>query len=130
MLQVALADPKRTSGFLPLAEDAVRRDPGSPVVLCLAATAALLEEHPERALVFLKRYSKRYVPTGSHHLLHALALAQQNKFTAAQALLERHGPTSAPEALRAFRAGGREANGCSAGCAASWREAGRPPESA
>ena len=59
MLLDAFADPKRTCGFLPLAEDAVRADPGSPVILCLAATAALLDEHPERALVFLKRYSKR-----------------------------------------------------------------------
>ena len=105
MLLDAFADPKRTCGFLPLAEDAVRADPGSPVILCLAATAALLDEHPERALVFLKRYSKRYVPTGTHHLLHALALAQQNKFGAAHALLRRHGLTSAPEALRAFPGG-------------------------
>ena len=105
MLLDAFADPKRTCGFLPLAEDAVRADPGSPVILCLAATAALLDEHPERALVFLKRYSKRYVPTGTHHLLHALALAQQNKFGAAHALLRRHGLTSAPEALRVFPGG-------------------------
>ena len=46
----------------------------------MAATAALFDGRPERALVFLKRLSKRYVPTNTDHLLHALALAQQNKF--------------------------------------------------
>ena len=131
MLLDAFADPKRTSGFLPLAEDAVRADPGSPVILCLAATAALLDEHPERALVFLKRYSKRYVPTGTHHLLHALVLAQQNKFGGGARVagtswadFRSRGPARIPGRV------GTKQMAVAVGCAASWREAGRPPGSA
>ena len=101
----AFADRQRKSGFLPLAEEALRAHPGDPVILCLAATAALLDEEPQRALVFLKRYSKRCVPAGSYHLLHALALAQENKLDAAHALLERHGLTSPYQAMRAFPGG-------------------------
>jgi superfamily II DNA or RNA helicase len=99
------ANEEKTSGFLPLAEEAVLHMPGDPHVLCLAATAALLDNSPERALVFLKRYSKRYVPTGTHHLLSALALEQQNKPAMARAILERHGMTSHYGALCAFPGG-------------------------
>jgi hypothetical protein len=49
----------------------------------LAATAALLDERPERALVFLKRFSKR-ASAPAEHLLHALALNQVNKRVAAR----------------------------------------------
>jgi superfamily II DNA or RNA helicase len=101
----AFANEAKTSGFLPLAEEAVLHMPGDPHVLCLAATAALLDNHPERALVFLKRYSKRYVSTGTHHLLSALALAQQNKLTMAGATLERHGLGSSYAALCVFPGG-------------------------
>ena len=44
---------------LVLAEQAVRDCPGDYEILCLAATAALLEDKPERALSFLKRLGKR-----------------------------------------------------------------------
>ncbi len=101
----AFANKEITSGFLPLAEEALRTRPGDPHVLCLAATAALLDRNPERALVFLKRYSKRYVPTATHHLLSALAAEQQNKPVVARAILEQHGLTSRFEVLRAFPGG-------------------------
>src|SRR5258708_16474999 len=101
-LLAAFADKEMTSGFLPLAEEALCARPGDPHVLCLAATAALLDRNPERALVFLKRYAKRYVPTGTHHLLSALALEQQNKLAMARAILDRHGFTPTYASLRPF----------------------------
>jgi superfamily II DNA or RNA helicase len=101
----AFADPHRSDAFLPLAEQAVRARPGDAVILCLAATAALFDGRTERALVFLKRLSKRYIPTNTDHLLHALALAQQNRLGPARALLERHGLTRWHEAMTAFPGG-------------------------
>jgi SNF2 family DNA or RNA helicase len=83
----------------------VRICPGDGEILCLAATAALLDGRAERALVFLKRLSKRYVPGPSTHLLHALALAQQNKLAPARVLLERHGLAEPYVAFRAFPGG-------------------------
>jgi hypothetical protein len=65
-------DTSRHTGFLELAESAVDACPGNPIVLTLAATAALLDDRPERALVFLKRISKRYSATPTDHLLRAL----------------------------------------------------------
>ena len=104
-LLAAFANKEMTSGFLPLAEEALCAWPGDGHILCLAATAALLDRNPERALVFLKRYSKRYVPTATHHLLSALAAEQQNKPVVARAILEQNGLTSRFEVLRAFPAG-------------------------
>lgn len=101
----AFEDQRRNEAFLPLAEDAVRACPGDAVILCMAATAALLDERPDRALVFLKRLSKRFVPTSTDFLLQALALAQQNKLGQARAVLERHGLNQWHEAMRAFPGG-------------------------
>ncbi len=92
-------------GFLPLAERAVQACPGNAEILCRAATAAILDGRTERALVFLKRLSKRYQPTDTDHLLHALALAQQNKLAPARVLLERHGLAAWTSAIRAFPGG-------------------------
>ena len=103
----AFDDGRRTSGFLPLAEEAVNACPGDPNILCLAAASAVLDERPERALGFLKRLSKRYVPKAADYLLQALALHQANKRAAARTLLDRHGLTQLPAALSAFP-GGRE----------------------
>jgi superfamily II DNA or RNA helicase len=100
-LRDALGDPKVTSGFLPLAEEAVRENPSAGDVLLMAAAAALLDHVPERALVFLKRYSKRYYPDDTHHLLSALAAEQQNQPGVACAILEKHELTSL-EAVCAF----------------------------
>ena len=58
-LLAAFADVNLHSGFLPLAEKAIEACPGEAIILMLAATAALLDERPERALVFLKRFSPR-----------------------------------------------------------------------
>ena len=105
ILSEAFEDRRRDEAFLPLAEDAVRACPGDAVILCMAATAALLDERPDRALVFLKRLSKRFVPTSTDYLLQALALAQQNKLGLARAVLERHGLNQWHEAMGAFPGG-------------------------
>src|SRR5258708_31107339 len=98
-------DPKRHSGFLELAEQAVGDWPGEPSILTLAATAALLDQRPDRALAFLKRISKRYNVTQTDRLLQALALFQEGKRPAARAMLLRHELTEVPAALRVFPAG-------------------------
>ena len=98
----AFADSARTTGFLALAEVAERACPGDPVILCQAAMAALLDHRPDKALVYLKRYAKRYVPARSHQLLSGLALGAQNKLIAARALLERHDLTTWRVAMSAF----------------------------
>jgi superfamily II DNA or RNA helicase len=89
-LSAAFKDPDRQSGFLPQAEEAVRARPGDAPILLLAATAALLDEEPARAQVFLKRFSKRYVALPAWHLLRALLLAQENRLAAARSVLEAH----------------------------------------
>jgi hypothetical protein len=91
ILRAAFAEPDRNSGFLELAEQAVRAQPGDGHILLLAATAALLDADPARAQVFLKRFSKRFVPVAAWHLLHALALGQENKLAAARVVLDDHG---------------------------------------
>src|SRR5437660_9918231 len=93
ILRAAFADPHRHSGFLPQAEEAVRAQPGDGNILLLAATAALLDQDPPRAQVFLKRFSKRFVAVDTVHLLRALAFAQEKKLGAARLLLEAHGFT-------------------------------------
>jgi superfamily II DNA or RNA helicase len=105
-LLAAFADTKLRSGFLPLAEKAIEACPGDAVILILAATAALLDERPERALVFLKRFSK-HASAPAEHLLHALALNQVNKRIAARALLERNGLTTRLAAIEAFPGGSK-----------------------
>src|SRR5258705_10298920 len=102
ILCAAFADPDRASGFLSQAEEAVRAQPGDGLILLLAATAALLDRNPERAQVFLKRFSKRYVAIGTYHLLRALALAQENKLGLARSVLEAHGLTDLFNALGIF----------------------------
>ena len=75
---------------LPLAEEAVAACPEDRILLLLAATAAVLDAQPERALVLLGRLSK----VGSApvaHVLQALALNQLGRRDAARALLEQHG---------------------------------------
>lgn len=104
-LSRAFADPRRQSGFLELAESAVGACPGDSTVLTLAAAAALLDARPERALVFLKRISKRFSATPTDHLLQALALFQEGKRLAARGLLVRHELTEWPAALRRFPGG-------------------------
>src|SRR4051794_6729519 len=101
----AFGTEKPANGFLPLAESAVATWPGEPVILQLAATAALLDARPGRALAFLKRVTKRYRPNAIIHLLSALSLFKLNKRIAARALLEEHGLTNSYGAARIFPAG-------------------------
>ena len=100
ILSAAFADPDRTSGFLSQAEAAVRAQPGNGLILLLATTAALLDQNPERAQVFLKRFSKRYVAIAPYHLLRALALAEENKLGSARSMLDAHGLTNRFDTLQ------------------------------
>ena len=103
-LQAAFADADLQSGFLPLAEQAVEACPGDVIILMLAATAALLDKQPARALLLLKRFSK-HASAPAEHLLRALALSQIDKQAAARALLESHRLTNRLAAARAFPGG-------------------------
>jgi superfamily II DNA or RNA helicase len=100
-----LADPRRTQGFLAEAEKAERACPGDPAILLMAATAALLDGKPDKAQLYLKRYTKRYAPGLPYFLLSALALAGEKKLIAARALLERHHLTQLGSAMTAFPGG-------------------------
>ena len=104
-LAKAFADPARTEGFLELAEKAERALPGDPVILCSAAMAALLDGRPDKAVLYLKRYAKRYVGGKTYYLLSALALAAQKNMIAARVLLERHGWTEWRCAMDSFPGG-------------------------
>jgi superfamily II DNA or RNA helicase len=105
ILLAAFADPDRESEFLPQAEQAVCAQPNDGRILLFAATAAVLDQRPGRAQVFLKRFSKRYVAIGSYHLLRALALAQGHQLESARSLLEAHGLTNRFDALQNFPGG-------------------------
>ena len=102
-LLAAFADATGRSRVLPLAEQAVAACPADMGLLLLAATAALLDKRPERALGFLDQFSKSRKALAAH-LLHALALIQLHKADAAKALLNQHGLTNLPAALSAFPA--------------------------
>jgi superfamily II DNA or RNA helicase len=105
ILLAAFADPDLDSGFLELAEEALRALPGDGYILLQAATAALLDEDAARAQVFLKRFRKRFREIEACHLLNALALAQENRLGLARSLLEAHGLTDSFNALRVFPGG-------------------------
>jgi superfamily II DNA or RNA helicase len=107
ILLAAFADPDRDCGFLPQAEEAVRAQPGDGLILLLAATAALFDQDPARAQVFLKRFSKRYVATSTWHQLRALALAHENKLALARSVLEAHGLADWFDAMCVFPGGFR-----------------------
>ncbi|HZZ62973.1 MAG TPA: SNF2-related protein [Roseiarcus sp.] len=100
-----LADSRRTQGFLADAEKAERACPGDPLILLMAAAAALLDGRPDKAQLYLKRYAKRYAPTPPYVLLLALTLAAEKKVIAARALLERHDLTELRTATSAFPGG-------------------------
>ncbi|MBF0372488.1 MAG: hypothetical protein HQL39_03620, partial [Alphaproteobacteria bacterium] len=90
---------------LALAEEAVRAVPGNFIILSLAATAALLEERPDRAQLYLKRITKRFNPSPSTWLLQGLLFAQQKKLSAARELLKRHVLLDYPYAMAVFPGG-------------------------
>ena len=103
-LSDAFADTDMRGGLLPLAKEAIKACPGEPIVLLLAATAALLDSDPECALVYLKRFSKRAEARASH-LLKALALHGTNKTAAAKTLLKRHRMATWRDAFEHFPGG-------------------------
>jgi len=90
ILEQAFSDPDQRN-FLPLAESALRACPTDPNILRLTVIAALFDELPDRALMYLKRGSKRWQADDVDHLLQALALGQQRKFQPAYSILQRHG---------------------------------------
>ena len=85
-LRNALATQSRPDAIA-VAEQALQAWPTDPEILLLVALTALAENLPERALVLLKRFSKRYVPGKPVTLLTALALAQQGHFARASRML-------------------------------------------
>jgi superfamily II DNA or RNA helicase len=85
-----------------VAEEGLRFWPADPELLLLAALAALAIDLPERALILLKRYGKRYVPGKPVTLLMALALAQQRRFTHAWTTLHAAGLDNDRTALAWF----------------------------
>ena len=78
-------DPR--GGFLALAEAAIKACPGDAEILLLAANAALIDGRHERALVFLKRFSKR-AEASAEKLLRAFAWNLAGRKSAARLLLE------------------------------------------
>jgi superfamily II DNA or RNA helicase len=88
-----------------IAEQALRACPGGPELLLLAGLAAMAARQSERALVFLKRYQKRFAPGKPFTLLTALAVAQQGQFSRAWSMLEAEGLAAYPAASRWFVGG-------------------------
>jgi len=78
----------RSSQAPEVAEEGLRAWPADPEMLLLAALTALAGNLPERALMLLKRYGKRYVPGKPVTLLKALALAKQGHLAHARTMLQ------------------------------------------
>jgi len=85
-----------------LAEQAIRECPRDHAVLYLAAVAALLAERHGRCLRYLQRIEKHYLPDHRHHVLRAMALAQQGQLAGALILLQEVGLHSPQHALNWF----------------------------
>ena len=83
-----------SEGAMPVVADALRAMPADPAVLLLAALAELVANRPDRALVLLKRFGKRYAGGQTAVLLTSLAFGQQKKPTQALAMLDGNGLTS------------------------------------
>jgi len=81
----------RSAQALDIAEESLCAFPADPELLLLAALTALATALPERALVLLKRYAKRYGPGKPAILLTCLALAQQGHVTRAWTTLQDEG---------------------------------------
>jgi hypothetical protein len=118
-LSAAFADTKLQSGFSSLAEDALEECAGAPIILLLAAAAAVLDFQPERALALLARFSKQ-AKSPAEHVLKAVALVQVNKVAAAKALLARHGLVTWSAILRAFQLAASVYHGWCSNLMASW----------
>jgi superfamily II DNA or RNA helicase len=81
---------RRAPHLQELADRAVRECPAEHQVLYLAALASLIEENPERCQRYLTRIGKRYDLDNCHHLLWAVALAQQRNVAGALELLRKN----------------------------------------
>ncbi len=88
-LRVALA--ARDPAAPALAEEAMRIAPSDYDVPLLAALIMLVAKQPDRALTYLKRHQKRWVPGRRTELLTALAIAQQGHVGRAGTMLEAAG---------------------------------------
>jgi superfamily II DNA or RNA helicase len=84
-VRAALAE--RSHRSLDIAESGLKACPIDPELLLLSALAAIAVAKPERALVLLKRYGKRYVPNKRVVLLTALALGAQEQYAQALTML-------------------------------------------
>ena len=84
-LRSALA--RRSPRALLAAESSLLAYPTDPELLLLCALTAIASGKPERALVLLKRYGKRYVPNEPATVLTALALGHQEKYGQALSML-------------------------------------------
>jgi superfamily II DNA or RNA helicase len=85
-----------------LAEQALQAYPREGQLFYLAILAALLAEQPARAHRLLKRTSKHFILDERHHLLSAIALAQQGGLANAAALLRQYGLDAPHLATRWF----------------------------
>ncbi len=92
----------RSAQALATAEEALRVFPADPELLLLAALTALASAVPDRALIILKRYSKRYGSRKSAVLLTCVALAQQGHVTRAWTMLQDEGMDTDRQALPWF----------------------------
>ena len=92
----------RSPDVLDVAEEALRAWATDPEQLLLAALAALAVQLPARALGFLKRYGKRYLPGRPVTLLTAIAMAQQGHWTPAWTMLQAGGLSTDRAALPWF----------------------------
>ena len=88
-LRAALA--ARDPGAPALAEKAMLIAPSDYDVPLIAALIMLVAKQPDRALTYLKRHQKRWVPGRRTELLTALALAQQGHVGRAGSMLEAAG---------------------------------------
>ena len=98
----AFSDAERRSGFYALAKPPIAAFPGDPVILRLAAAAAVLDEWPVKALLHLDQFCRRYMAQPGDDLLRALALNQAGKPLAARALLRERGLTQWRDAYQEF----------------------------
>ncbi|MGH6815479.1 MAG: DEAD/DEAH box helicase [Hyphomicrobiaceae bacterium] len=101
----AFEDTTRTHGFLPLAKAAVAAYPDNEVILLLAATAALLDKNPDRALEFLSTHGEHHAPRRANVLLAALAMAQHGELDGAHTLLKESRLTTLGRAMQVFPGG-------------------------
>ncbi|MEJ7616248.1 MAG: DEAD/DEAH box helicase, partial [Pyrinomonadaceae bacterium] len=83
---------RREKDALAAVQPALNAYPADPELLLLAALAALLDKRPDQSLRYQHRFAKKFSPIEAEdHLLHALALAQQERWTQAAQILKQHG---------------------------------------